>query len=131
MTFGIQSIYPISVAQKNVSRFATSVSLALFVNLLSVTTAQAQRIDQVPTASFRNVKMGGSVHRVEQVQVIGEHARTEQALGKLGKGGCVVIYPGEQHALVQQCAAGLTKARGRYPDFSIDLGRVIRVQNHD
>ena len=47
-------------------------------------------------------KVGGAGHRIELMQVVGQHAGFEQALRKARQHRSVVVDAGQQHGLVQQ-----------------------------
>jgi hypothetical protein len=80
-------------------------------------------------ALFGDGEMPGAGHPIEQVQVIGQHADGEQALGQRAEVVEPVIDAGQQHRLVEQGDAGAAQRGERGRHLVVEFLRVVGMDH--
>lgn len=76
-------------------------------------------------------EVGGSLHPVELMKVVGKDAAVEKRLAQLGEDLDPVIDAGEQDRLVEEQAASGGEIPAGSPHAPIELARMVGVEDHD
>jgi hypothetical protein len=82
-------------------------------------------------ALFWNIEVRRASNMIEDVEIVWQYARVKQPARKLRENGGVIIDALQQHSLIQQSDSRVTQRCARSPHVSIDLVRMINVQNEN
>ena len=87
-------------------------------------------LDQSQCLAVAYFEVRRTLHAIQLMQVVRQHAGGKQALREVDQGIGIVIDSLEQHGLVEQGDAGLTQTRASLVHVGIQFLGVIGMQHH-
>jgi hypothetical protein len=82
-------------------------------------------------ALFWNIEVRRAANAIEDMEIVWQYARVKQPARKFRENGGIIIDAPQQDGLIQQRDSRLTQRFARSPHVSIDLVRMIDVQNEN